>query len=160
AVTHRVLALWSDAIGPAGGASGESPMARAEPALNAWAGRLLGDFGNVRCTFERVRDDGAVLETRALRLRELSLAPLDPVYGLPATGSAAPADATASEIEARIVDLAQRIRLGFSPGAQWRIQHARPTDLASGELTLFDVLEQARAVRRLLATARSVTPQD
>jgi hypothetical protein len=65
-----------------------------------------------------------------------------------------------AEIEARIVDVAQRLRLGAAAGAQWRIQHARPTDLASSELTLFDVLEQARTVRRLLGTARSVTPQD
>ena len=41
-----------------------------------------------------------------------------------------------------------------------RVQHARPTDLAAGELTLFDVLEQARAARRLLTTARGVMPQD
>ncbi|HEX9278555.1 MAG TPA: hypothetical protein VGA51_19460 [Casimicrobiaceae bacterium] len=160
AVTHRVLALWSGANAPAGDASAASPMARAEPALNAWAGKLLGDFGKVRCTFERVGEGGAVLESRALKLSELSLAPLDVVYGVPATGSASSAEVTASDIEARVVDLAQRFRLGFSPGAQWRIQHVRPTDLASDELTLFDVLEQARAARRLLATARSVTPQD
>ena len=68
AVTHRVLALWSDAPGGTGSASGASPMARAEPSLNAWAGRLLGDFGNVRCTFERVSDDDdRVLESRAAR---------------------------------------------------------------------------------------------
>jgi hypothetical protein len=121
---------------------------------------VLGDFANVRCTFERVGDGGAVLESRALKLSELSLAPLDVVYGVPATGSALSAEATPSDIEARVVDLAQRLRLGASAGVQWRIQHARPTDLASGELALFDVLQQARAVRRLLGTARSVTPQD
>jgi hypothetical protein len=160
AVTHRVLALWTDATGAAGGGSGASPMARAEPALNAWAARLLGDFGNVRCTFERVSDDDRVLESRALPLRDLSLAPLDVVYGLPEAGSASPGDATSSEIEARILDLAQRAGLGFPPDSRWRIQHARPADLVTNEMTLFDVLEQARAVRRLLATARGVTPQD
>ncbi len=156
AVTHRVLLLWSGPIGPAG----LSPMAQAEPALNAWAGKLLGDFTKVRCTFERTGENGAVLESRALKLSELSLAPLDVVYGVRAAGSALSGEAAPSDIEARIVDLAQRVRLGFAPGAQWHLQHARPADLASGELTLFDVLEQGRAARRLLATARGATPQD
>ena len=79
---------------------------------------------------------------------------------MPTTGGAAANDATANDIEVRIAGLAQRTQLGFAPGARWRIQHARPTDLAAGELTLFDVLEQARAARRLLTTARGVVPQD
>src|SRR5262249_33923835 len=41
-----------------------------------------------------------------------------------------------------------------------RIQHARPSDLGRYELTLMEVLEQARAVRRLLATARAAEPED
>ena len=159
AVTHRVLLLWSGATGPAGApATSASPMARAEPVLNAWAGKLLGDFGNVRCTFERVGEGGAVLESRALKLGELPLASLDVVYGVPATGSASAAGATSTDIEARVLHLAQKVALGFSP--QWRLRHARPADLANSELTLFDVLEQARAARRLLATARGMTPQD
>jgi hypothetical protein len=159
AVTHRVLLLWSGATGPAGAAAtSTSPMARAEPALNGWAGHLLGDFGNVRCTFERVGEGGVVLESRALTLDELPLAPLDVVCGMPAAGNAAAAGTTSTEIEARVLYLAQKVALGFSP--QWRIRHARPTDLADDELTLFDVLEQARAARRLLATARGMTPQD
>src|SRR5262249_43387181 len=34
------------------------------------------------------------------------------------------------------------------------------TNLAAGELTLFDALEQARAVRRLLSAARGADPED
>ena len=154
AVTHRLLALWS---GAAGTTSGASPMAQAEPALNAWAGKLLGDFGSVRCTFERIGDDGAVLETRALKLSRIMLAPLDIVYCVPEGGNAPSVEAT-GDIEARVLYLAQKAALGFS--AHWRIQHARPADLTGGELTLFDVLEQALAARRLLAGARSLTPQD
>jgi len=156
AVTHRVLLLWSGTTGPAGG----TPMAQAEPSLNAWAAKLLGEFSNVRCTFERASESGTVLEARGLKLSELSLSPLDIVYGVPAAGSALSAETMPSDIEARILDRAQRVRLGFAPGARWRLQHARPADLASGELTLFDALEQARAARRLLATARGATPQD
>ena len=134
--------------------------ASAEPMLNAWAAKLLGDASKVRCTIERVDEAGMVLETRRMKLSALPLAPLDVVYGVPTTGGAASNDATANDIEVRIADLAQRTQLGFAPGARWRIQHARPTDLAAGELTLFDVLEQARAARRLLTTARGVMPQD
>ena len=148
ALTHRVLALLSGAT--VAGSPATTPMAKVEPALNAWAAKLLGDFGNVRCTFERVDEAGAVLETQRMKLSALPLAPLDVVYGVPTTGGAASNDATANDIEVRIADLAQRTQLGFAPGARWRIQHARPTDLAAGELTLFDVLEQARAARRLL----------
>ena len=158
ALTHRVLALWSGAT--VAGSSATTPMAKAEPALNAWAAKLLGDFGNVRCTFERVDETGTVLETRRMKLSALPLAPLDVVYGVPATGGAASLETTTNDIEVRIVDLAQRTQLGFAPGARWRIRHARPTDLAAGEITLFDVLEQARAARRLLTTARGVMPQD
>src|SRR5262249_23093956 len=41
-----------------------------------------------------------------------------------------------------------------------RLQHARPSNLAAGETTLFDALEQARAMRRLLSIARGAEPED
>ena len=44
--------------------------------------------------------------------------------------------------------------------ASLRLQHARPANLAAGEVTLFDVLEQARAIRRLLSVARGADPED
>jgi hypothetical protein len=49
---------------------------------------------------------------------------------------------------------------GFDPKATLRLQHARPTDLAAGETTLFDLLEQARATRRLLNVTRGADPED
>ena len=49
---------------------------------------------------------------------------------------------------------------GFAPQARLRLQHARPADLASGERCLLDLLEQARAARRLLARARAAEADD
>ncbi len=102
----------------------------------------------------------AVAESRVFRLADLALAPLDVVYGVPASAGALTPDTSSSEIEARVLYLAQHTTGGFAAGASLRIQHRRPTNLTAGELSLFDVLEQARAVRQLLATSRGVEPQD
>ena len=67
---------------------------------------------------------------------------------------------TLSEIEQQVLYHAKRKTGGFDPTATLRLQHARPTDLAAGEVTLFDVLEQARAIRRLLGVARGADPED
>ena len=94
------------------------------------------------------------------RLNDLLLSPLDIVYGVPASAGALPSETSSSEIEARVLYLAQHGTGGFAAGASLLIQHARPSDLVAGERTLFDVLEQARATRQLLATSRGVEPQD
>ena len=65
-----------------------------------------------------------------------------------------------SDIEQQVLYHAKRKTGGFDPLATLRLQHARPTDLAAGEVTLFDVLEQARAMRRLLGVARGADPED
>ena len=65
-----------------------------------------------------------------------------------------------SELEQRVLYQARLGSNGFPPQARLRIQHARPADLGAQELTLLDVLEQARRVRRLLTTARAADPED
>jgi hypothetical protein len=161
ALTHRVLLMWSGPPASTAGWATGSPRARAEPVLNAWAAGLLGDPRKVRCTVERLDDaTGAVAESRVFRLSDLLLSPLDIVYGVPASAGALPSATSSSEIEARVLYLAQHGTGGFAAGANLRIQHARPSNLVAGELTLFDVLEQALAARQLLATSRGVEPQD
>jgi len=49
---------------------------------------------------------------------------------------------------------------GFPADARLRLQHARPADLGARQLTLLDIMEQARAVRRLLTSARAAEPDD
>src|SRR4030095_1228658 len=65
-----------------------------------------------------------------------------------------------SEIEQRVLYQARLGSNGFPQQARLRVQHARPADLRVQELTLHDVLEQARRVRRLLTTARAADSED
>ena len=121
----------------------------AEPLLNFWVAKLLGDAGKVRCTIERLNDaTGTVVETHTLPLSELSVTPLDVVYGVEAANTTAQPGMSLSDIEQQVLYYSKHKTGGFAPLANLRLQHARPTNLATGELTLFDVIEQARAVRR------------
>ena len=163
ALTHRVLVMFSGAPAatPGWADTATSARASAEPMLNAWAAKLLGDPGKVRCTIDRLDErTGASIETRVVRLSELQLTPLDVVYGVEAASGPRQASTSPSEVEQRLLFFAQRMANPFAPGATLRIQHARPADLAAGELTLLDVVEQARAVRQLLSSARGADAED
>jgi len=167
ALTHRVVALWSGKAAATTGwaAASTSPRATAEPMLNSWAARQLGDPRKTRCTVERLDDAGqTVLETQRFALSELQLTPLDVVYGVPAQdGQGRDADVAgsgASDVEQWLLDQACHRSGGFAAGARLRLQHARPADLARGERSVWDVLEQARALRRLLASARAADSDD
>jgi hypothetical protein len=152
AFTHRLIVPLAGKA-----SSGNSVRAAAEPMLNLWATRLLGDPRNVRCTVERLEPaTGAVLETRTLMLSELSLLQLDLVYGV----DAEPRPGELTEVEQLVLYQAKHKADGFPLDARLRIQHARPADLGPRQLTLLDVLQQARAMRRLLAVARAVDPED
>lgn len=158
ALTHRVLQLFSGKPPVATGwaAASTSVRATAEPMLNAWVASLLGNPKKVRCTVEMLDGAGAVLETRAFSLSDLKFAPLDVVFGVePLAGVG-----QVSEIEQHVLYQARLGSSGFPQQARLRIQHARPADLAAQELTLLDVLEQARKVRRLLTTARAADSED
>jgi hypothetical protein len=167
ALTHRLMLLMSGTtnLNTTGWLqSNMAPRSTAEALLNYWAARVLGDASKVRCTIERLDAAGALLETRTLPLSEVSITPLDMVYGVEASPSAAPQAAAGSEapsvIEQQVLYWAKRKPGGFDPQASLRLRHARPSDLAAGETTLFDMLEQARAVRRLLSVARGADPED
>ena len=158
ALTHRLLQLFSGKPPAATGwaAASTSVRATAEPMLNSWAAQLLGNPKKVRCTVEQLDSNGSVLETHDILLSDLKLAPLDVVYGVELQATAG----HSSEIEQRVLNQARLGTHGFPLGANIRIQHARPADLGAQELTLLDVLEQARKMRRLLVTARAADPED
>ncbi|MGZ5904624.1 MAG: hypothetical protein ACXWKQ_04685, partial [Reyranella sp.] len=163
ALTHRLMVLFSGnpAVNPGWLATNSSPRASAEPMLNAWASKLLGNATKIRCTIERLDDTtGAVVETRTFPLSEASVGALDMAYGVEATTSGTQPDGALTEVEQQILYYAKHKTGGFDPQATIRLQHARPTNLAAGETTLFDALEQARAVRRLLSAVRGAEPED
>jgi hypothetical protein len=162
-ITHRMLVLMSGAphTGPGWMGSNSSILANTEPMLNAWVSTLLGDARKVRCTVERLDDaTGALAETSTFPLSELPLTPLDFVYGVEAGGSTRTTGLSLCYVEQLVLYQAQRRTGGFGAQANLRLQHARPTDLGVGETTLFDLLEQGRAIRRLLEGARGVRPDD
>jgi hypothetical protein len=161
-LTHRLLLLFSGApvVNPGWAAATSSKRASAEPMLNAWASKLLGNADKVRCTIQRLDETGAVGETRKLTLGAIGVAPLDVVYGVDASTSPTQPNAALSDIEQQVLYVARHMAGGFDPAANLRLNHARPGDLAAGETTLFDVLEQARAARRLIAGLRGADPED
>ena len=162
-ITHRLVVVANAALAPGAGwaAPAASPLAGSEPVLNAWVGRLLGDARKVRCTVEQFDDKtGGTVKTLAFPLSELALAQLDFVYGLDDTGGAGQADSSLSYIEQRVLYQAQRRAGGLGAQTNLRLQHARPANLGAGETTLFDLLEQARAIRRLLENVRGARPED
>jgi hypothetical protein len=157
-LTHRVLQLFSGKPPVATGwvAASTSARATAEPMLSSWVAKVLGNPKKVRCTVEMLDGGGAVLEAHKLLLSDLQLAPLDVVFGVePLAGVG-----QVSEIEQHVLYQARLGANGFPSQARLRVQHARPADLGAQELTLLDVLEQARRVRRLLTTARAADPED
>ncbi|CAG1012344.1 hypothetical protein BURK2_04497 [Burkholderiales bacterium] len=161
-VTHRVLVLFSGVSNAGGGWSYTTTRVANERWLNAWARALLGDARKVRCTVERLDGTaGAVAETATFPLNDVvPLSPLDFVYFTQPAGQPDQAGASPSVAEQLVLYHARRMANGFGADANLRLQHARPGDLAIGETTLFDVLEQARAIRRVLEGARGLRPED
>jgi hypothetical protein len=159
AFTHRVVVLFNDtAVEPAGWVSGGSPRAAADPVLNAWVAALLGDPRKVRCVIDRLDDADLVVETRELRLSELQLSALDAAFSVHVQAQARAGGLT--ELEQRVLYHARRKPDGFAAGARLQIRSGRPADWTPADLTLHDLLEQARNVRRVLARARALDGHD
>ena len=137
-----------------------SYRAQFEQPLNAWISQLLGNPTKVRCTVDRLDvATGAVIETRAFPLSMVPIAPMDVVYGVEEPTGNTPSTAPC-EAEQIVLYYAKHNAGGFDVDATLRLQHARPIDLAPDEMALFDVLEQARAIRRLLNSVRAADPED
>jgi hypothetical protein len=112
ALTHRVVTLFSgDPLLPKAWAPPAIPFrANAEPHLNAWAAKLLGNPANVRCVVDRLEPGtGKVLESKELRINQLRLAPLDFIHALEGAEGGQQA-----EIEQRILYTIQRKSTAFA----------------------------------------------
>lgn len=152
AATHRVVAVFNLVSAPA---SPVSPRALAEPQLNAWAGRLLGSFTNIRFAVERLDGKGTVIKTLELRLTALAIAPLDAVYLAPAR----PGD-PAPEIDARAL-AAGAAKFGIlAPGETLRINRQRSATWKPVEIGLDELCELAARARQLFSGARALDARD
>jgi len=160
--THRVLALMTGApsIAAAWGASATtSARARAEPQLNAWAAKLLGDPTRVETRVDFLDAQGQPLVpplSRSLKLADLGLAPLDVLELAKPGESGAP-----SELERLLANLAMSappvgtpantlLRFDFGRDAAWGVER-----VSVGEL-----FELGRRTRELIGASRPVTPED
>src|SRR5581483_8136204 len=98
--------------------------------------------------------------TAAFPLSDVATTPIDFVYNVQAAGQSQDGGGTPTVAEQLVLYHARRMTNGFGPDAAIRLQHSRPSDLAAGESTLFDALQQARWIRKLLQNARGLRPED
>lgn len=157
ALTHRLLTLFSgEPALPPEWAPAENPFrANAEPHLNAWAAKLLGNPANVRCVVERLDPaTGQVLEPKELRLNQLHLAPLDFIYAVEG------GQGQQAEIEQRILYTIMRQPDGFAPGSLLRVSPDRKPEWETDELGYGEFSELLRTARKLLTSVRGIDDDD
>jgi hypothetical protein len=159
ALTHRLVTLFSgEPRLPAEWASIQSSVrAEAEPHLNAWVAKLLGNPSSVRGTVEHLDPaTGTVTETKEFRLDQvLAIAPLDFVYAIEGGQGGQQA-----EIEQRILYTIQRESGGFPPSSLLRINPSRRPEWKTSELSYGEFSEVLRTVRRLVNGVRGIDPDD
>jgi hypothetical protein len=158
ALTHRVVTLFSgDPVAPQLWAPPAIPFrADAEPQLNAWVAKLLGNPADVRCVVDHIDPEaGIVLETKELRINELQLAPLDFIYAVEGAEGGQQA-----EIEQRILYAIQRKADGFPPGSLLRINPGRGEGWLLSDLSYTEFNELVRTARRLITGARALEAVD
>ena len=154
ALTHRIVALLStSATLPADwGAPAFTERSDAEPILNSWVARLLGDPRRIRCLIEKLDPStNAIQTTKEVRIAELRLSPLDFIFATEGSRDAQP-----SEIEQRVLNHLRTsdaeiraddvLRINPGRGNNWPI-----TDLSYGEF-----IELVRTARRLITSTRAI----
>lgn len=156
ALTHRVVSLFSGEPQLSTHWSAMSSRATAEPHLNAWAARLLPNPAKVRCLIDRLDAvTGNVLETKEMRLDQLSLAPLDYIYALEGGKGGQQA-----EIEQRLLLQVMSRSDGFAAGSLLRINPGRMPEWSIGDLSYGEFGEALRVTRRLLTSGRALDGED
>ena len=153
-VAHRVLVLLPETVQSPGGWPAQSgcPRARAEPRLDRWAARLLGDPAAVPILVRLIGDaDDVVLAEERVRVSELGLCALDVLEGLDQRGPEG-----LSAIEARAVAVAAARHPDLAPF------HPQLDNAAvdAGETALADFLALAAALREVLDNSRPLEAAD
>jgi hypothetical protein len=158
ALTHRLITLFSGKpVLPPEWAPPENPFrANAEPHLNAWTAKLLGNPAKVRCVVERLDPaTGNVSESKELHLDQLRLAPLDFIYAVEGGQGGQQA-----EIEQRILYMVVRKPDGFAPGSLLRVSPHRKPEWKTNELGYGEFSELLRTARKLLTAVRGIDDDD
>jgi hypothetical protein len=161
-LTHRLLVLWpssadADALLAQWNTNADQVRGPAEPLLNAWAAKLLGNPTRIRCRAEYLHPrSGQVLETAEVTLDKLRLSPLDMVFM--AEGNE---EAQRSELEQRLVYHLLRTRPDSVPAeAAVRLAFGRDMAWPISIVSFGELVEVARTVRKLIAGARAIDGRD
>lgn len=158
ALTHRLVTLFSGepTLPPEWTLTSISFRASAEPHLNAWTAKMLGNPRQVRCVVELLESEtGTVLDSKEIRLDELRLAPLDFIYAVEGGQGGQQA-----EIEQRILYTIMRKPDGFPSGSLLRINPSRQAEWAADELSYGEFSELLRVTRKLLTFVRGIDADD
>jgi hypothetical protein len=153
-LTHRLLVLLDPDGPPAEGwrTDGTQLRAKLEPALEAWAARLLGPAARVRVRGRYAWDGGEA--TADATLDVLNVSALD-------VCAAAAAPAGATELELRLLDHFDRNRPESVPAhADAAVDAARDPAWSADVLSLGELMEVARQVHELIAGARPLDSRD
>jgi hypothetical protein len=154
AFTHRVVALFPGTPATVTGWTATVRSA-AEPFLNAWAAKLLGNPANVRCVVERVNTTtGAVVDTREIRLKDLKLAPLDVIHAQESTE-----DSRLSELEQRILFMVGR-NVTLKAAQALRLNPSRDSSWPMSDVSWSEFTEVVRTARKLLTGGRALRASD
>jgi len=161
-LTHRLLVLCPSSADVAAllvqwNTNADQVRGPAEPLLNAWAAKLLGNPIQIRCRAEYLQSrSGQIVGSTEITLDKLRLSPLDVVFM--AEGNE---EAQRSELEQRLVYHLLRTRPDSVPAeAEVRLNFARDPAWPISIVSFGELVEVARTVRRLLAGARAIDGRD
>ncbi len=157
AFTHRVVVLCATDSSAAQWPRGANlPRAVAEPALNSWVAKLLGDPNNVRCRVDRLDSAtaGPVL-LREVRLSELRVSPLDILYASESTD-----ELHQSDLEQQILYHARRGTPDLPLDAMLRINAERDPSWPISDLSWAEFTELVDAARRSIGGCRPLQAAD
>ena len=147
-INHRLLVLFQETTPAPGWAAHTDSRGRAEPRVDAWAGRILGSPTQYRFAAD-VQDEGrAVVQHLTAELGDLDISALSTICTCAASG----ADGT-TEIEERLAVLLSA-RITAPNGARLVLLDDPPPGSAADTLGLRDLLEFGAQVLDLLASGR------
>jgi hypothetical protein len=151
--SHRLLLALHDAPAPAGWAA--DPRGAAEPRLNAWLARVLGDPARIRVAAVAYDADGREVQRVQATLAELGISPLGAVLA-----ASSPAGVErASDLEARLA-LVLAGKVTVSAAASLELLSDPPAGSASAAIGLAELLHLARQVLDLVGSCRPASAAD
>ena len=158
ALTHRLVTLFSGdpCCRRPDGRTRPVDRANAEPHLNAWAAKLLGNPVNVRCVIERLDPaTGHVMEAKELRLNQFRLTPLDFIYAVEGGEAGSRQRSNSGPVHDDADAGRLRARLAAAHQSRPQTRSGEPDELSYGEFS-----ETLRTARQLITNARGIDADD